>query len=496
MSENNDNVNTDQVKVVQGEGVVSSAEEPKASTPEPRPDNIEEKRPVVENKAIPLGMQSWPHYSFLNNGFTQAATDLNGINKDEDERFAAMQWHYPRALLSDKSAEEGSQWVQHIEHGGKLIGPQAPRLRSNGGNLKGRAALEALRRNSAIGGTLTFELFRTGIVVTMEPAKESRFIDLEFTMQHQATQVGLSTTGLLLNARSGVFSDAMIRMALGQVISTNYQCDNDHLVESLMDIIDPLDYGTLIWGVMATKFANGHPWSFMCTSIECEAVENVMMNFARGLWVNKAALCTEQLDILSKTSKSIDLLTVQKYRDLFNQKIKNEVELSDGTVIVFGRSNLTTMLEATGRWVKEIEASYNAALTNYATEKQRTAYLDGIIQTRRMLKYEHFVQEIKIPGALEGEYTIIDDRETIRDGLMDLSTLSDNAEIFEEAADEYIEASTIVLFGYRARKCQSCGHDPAGEVGQHRAIVPIAIDHLLFMLVQQRNMAFARMGQE
>ncbi|WP_337136365.1 hypothetical protein, partial [Staphylococcus aureus] len=89
----------------------------------------------------------------------------------------------------------------------------------------------------------------------------------------------------------------------------------------------------------------------------------------------------------------------------------------------------------------------------------REQYLDGQIQARRMLKYEHLVSEIRIPGDMEGDYSVIDDRETIRDVLIEYSSIDDNYQIFEDGANTFIEESTIALVGYPTQKCKACGND-------------------------------------
>lgn len=463
------------------------------SAAQQKKENFKETSPVIEDKEPRNNMKFWPYLGFLNSGFSISVKDLQ-VLPDDDPRKSMFQFYTPKVLFENQVNSEDREWVQHIQHEERLIGTQRPRMRATGGHVKGRAAIELIRRNGGNGGTLTFPLIHTGIHVTMEPANEKQFIDLEFSLQHQATQVGLSTTGLLLNARSGVFSEAMIRFALEHIVSTNYPCGADEIVDTLVEVIDPLDYSTLVWGVLATKFANGHPWEFKCTSSECNESRTAMLNFARMLWIDKSALTEKQLSILAGNQKSITDDLLQQYRSEFKSPASKEVKLADETVIVFGRTSLANYIQTAKRWVDEIERSYTNALSSYSSPKRRDQYLDGQIQARRMLKYEHLVSEIRIPGDMEDEYIVIDDRDTIREALIEFSSIDENYSAFEDGANSYIEDSTIAVVGYPSQKCKACGYDGSAEHGRHRSIVPISVDRVLFTLVQQRNLVMLEMA--
>ncbi|AQT28166.1 hypothetical protein pVa21_225 [Vibrio phage pVa-21] len=460
---------------------------------QPAKDNFTETSKVVEDKEVRSNMAHWPYLSFLNTNFNISAKNLQSLT-DSDPRKSMFQYYTPKVLFTNQMDDESRDWVQHIKHDERIIGTQRPRMRATGGHVSGRAAIELIRRNGGNGGTLTFPLIHTGIHVTMEPANEKQFIDLEFSLQHQATQVGLSTTGLLLNARSGVFSEAMVRFALEHIVSTNYPCGADEIVDTLVEIIDPLDYSTLVWGVLATKFANGHPWEFKCTSNECNEAHTAMLNFARMLWIDKSSLTEKQLNILAGNQKSITDDLLEQYRSEFKSPASKEIKLADDTVIVFGRTSLANYIQTAKRWVDEIERSYTNALSSYTSPKRREQYLDGQIQARRMLKYEHLVSEIRIPGDMEDEYIIIDDRETIRDALIEFSSIDANYAVFEDGANSFIEESTVAVVGYPTQKCKACGYDGTAEHGRHRSIVPISVDRVLFTLVQQRNLVMLEMA--
>jgi len=450
----------------------------------------EEGRPVIEERELKGALSYLPHFKFYNQGLDVAINTITKGNIDKD----IVQFYTPKLVLADALARKGSEWNQHIKHGEKLIGPQRPRLKSVGGHLAGKAAIEMVRNVSGSGGSLTYQLPHTGITLTMRPPLESACIDLEFKISQAATQVGLATTGLLLNNRSGVFSDIFIDFALEHITSANISAGADELPSLLKEYIDPFDYGPLIWGLMATKFPNGHPWEFTCVSETCGATREAVINFARMLWIDKSSLTEKQLDVLANGQRVLTEQQLLDYREEFKTNDSSVVTLTHGIKVHFGRSTMAEYTRSAGQWVADIERHYTNALSNYTTEARRQQYLQSQVQARRMSKYEYMVEKLSIPTGIEGEYDIIDGRDDITEALRELSTISDDYNVFEEGAIDFIDQGTVSMVAYPAHKCGSCGFEPETSEGTFRSLVPIAIDRLLFMLVQQRNMVMSSLG--
>lgn len=419
---------------------------------------------------------------------------LTKSNDDLDPEYA--QYFTPKLIGIDALGRENSLWRQNIPYGEKTANVRKPALRATGGHLHGTAALEALRNVTGNGGTLSFPLIHTGIHLTVKPTDESDFIDLEFRLGQVATQVGMSTTGLLLSARSGVFSSELIDLALSQVTSSNLQVGRDELIPTLRKLINPLDYSTLIWSVLASKFISGYDWNFECANSKCRDVRSSRISFARMLWYDTSKLTDKQLKILVQKQSSVTVQDVEDYAEDFGEGNGNNFEFENGIKIKFKFTSLDHYLSVSKEWVSEIERQYNQAMSSYSTEQRRQQYLHSQIQARRMRKYEHMVSEIHIPSAIEGEYNIIDKPEDIRNLLTELSTTSQDYLIFEQAAINYIDANTYAIIGYVAHKCKKCGFEPETSKGTFRSIVPIAVDRVLFTLVQQRNSIMTALAEE
>lgn len=450
-----------------------------------------EQRPVIEDRELKQKSSYMQPLSFYNYGI-----DVLMYNRKVDVDASIMQHYSPAAIGVDALAREGSHWEQSFGIDDDVVGVKRPTYRSTGGHVHGKAALEMVRSINGAGGTLTIPLINTGIHITVKPANETAFIDTEFRIGQAATEIGTATTGLMLNARSGVFSKELIDLALSQVTTSNLAVGAEALHPTLMEIIDPLDYPVLVWSVLAAKFVSGHPWNFVCTEEQCKHSRAAVINFTRMLWFDKSMLTNVQLNILAKHQRSVTLEQVATYRSEWGAGKSSEHVMSDGIKIVFKRGSLREYVDTSKQWIDEIERHYNSAMTTFTSEQRRNQYLSSQMQSRRMRKYEHMVSHILLPSGLEGEYATVDDRETIRALLEEFSAASSEYESFEESAITYIDANSSAIIGYVAHPCEKCGHEPETVSGKFRSIVPVAIDRVLFTLVQQRNSIMAQLGQE
>jgi hypothetical protein len=444
----------------------------------------EQTAPAVEEGVAKGNLQYQPQLTFYNYGM-EVLTKYT-LNADIDTEVVSN--YTPELIHTDKLTEADTYWSQHIRReGGAVIGPRRPRLASTGGTLTGMAAIESIRRVAGAGGSLTYELAHSGLVITVTPVKETEMIDFEFDLTRAATQVGLSTTGLLLNGRSGVFSEALVNLALDHITSCNFKEVGTNF-RALADYIDPLDYGALIWGMLATTLANGHPWEFACTNGECKHRREALVNFSRMLWVNRNGLTEKQQNMLVKFSNNITAAQLTEYRQEFTDKAATYT-MSTGVIVHWQRSTLAEYLRQAKEWVSAIEKQYNTAMTNYFTEAERRRYLNGQIQARRMHKYIHQVGKIMVPSAVEGEYDEIVDRDAIHAVLLELTAITPDIREFETAAVDYIESNTVQVVGYPGVKCTKCNHVPKGRGGEFRSIVPVAVDRVFFTYVQRKTLA-------
>lgn len=408
------------------------------------------------------------------------------INRD-DANMTAL--YTPKLLFSDRLEVPGSEWVQELSHGGTKIGVQSPRFGSSGNVVAGPTALDMLKKVSGIGTAITFPLYHSGIWITLQAPVEAELVNFDFKLTMEKTQVGLSTTGQLLNARSATFSGALIDFILDHVTATNVANLADGMKAALRSRIDMLDYSTLVWGILVTMYPNGYPWIFECVNTDCGHRREAVLSLPRINWVDKTALTETQVEMLVKHRKSITDDELVKYREQFKLTDKSVVALETGVRIHLRRVSIDQYIESATKWVDVIERQHTTALSNYSTEAEREAYLRSQIQARYMRKYEHFVDHIELPDGL-----VIQDRETIAQSLEVLSTTNEDFTLFEKGVLDYIEANTIAVVGYPAAECPQCRKVPETTEGRLRTIVPISVDKVFFTLTRLRTQAMAQLA--
>lgn len=409
------------------------------------------------------------------------------------EQGAFTEFYTPKLVMTDRLTEPGSDWQQTINYGEHRIGVRAPRYNTTGGIVSGKNAITLLKRISGIGTSISIPLWHSGIWITLTAATEAELINFDFKLAMEKTQVGLSTTGQLLNARSAVFSGTLIDFILEHVTSTNVANLADGIPAALRQRIDMLDYSTLVTAFMITMYPNGLPWIMECVNPNCSHREEVNLNLARMIWTDKTVLTNKQMDMMARKANSITDEELKTYREEFKLTDKSTATLSSGVKFHFRRPTIADYIDSATQWVSVIEKQQTTALSNYATERERESFLRSQVQARFMRKYEHFVDKIEIPDPNGGDESLmVVDRETITEALEALSTANEDFVDFEEKVLQFIESNTITVIGYPAVDCTVCKKVPETAKGRLRTIVPVAIDRAFFILTRQRT---ALMGQ-
>lgn len=443
--------------------------------------------PVTERDVTRIGLSSFNYPGNITYNWMQSET-----SKLSQEDLAQTFYHHTPLMLMEERIPSG-EWEQDVNHAGNTIGISKARY-GNTGELKGSAAIEMIRRRGGNGTTIRFPLYRSCIWVTMRPATEQELADLDYRLSSDENMVGRSTAGMLLNAGSGSFNEALVDLALSLIIDTNLTNRAGGMAAALRTRIDILDYTDLISGMLIALYPDGYPWEFTCSNPKCNhVVTGQRVNFARMLWHDKACLTEKQLDMLIKHRKSISDDEILAYRNEFRLTDKDFILLKNADInIHFKTANLDEYLTVSKSWISQIENKYTAALTKYHTEEQRAAYINTQTQIHRFAKYLHLIDKITFPG----EDCEIVDPETIAEALTAIDTTTSDYNDFEEAALNYIEAHSITVFGYPSQECTVCGVEPTTAEGSFKSIIPISPDRTFFTLAQLKTMVMSQLGDE
>lgn len=482
-----------QKEIVDPIDVHDSVEVKAPSVPQLGVDHIvkfQEVNPVVtdvsEADIDKMRIYTKPFQSFNVDAIGWTASLIDTGNKwDEDTPAELLSLMSPKSIFSERLAE--GDFTNSLEFGGKKIGPQRPKI-GTGGEIKGEAALELIKRKSTGGGSITYPLPHSGFWLTVSPPIENELVDVDHEILMSATQVGNSTFGLLLNSRSGVFSRILVHFALSKVTGSSLKLPEGLNAENLLQYISPLDYPIIINYLLSSMFMKGYPWDFTCSSSECQAKRSALVNLTRAVWFDNSAISDKQKDLLVKGRNSCRPDDVIKYRSLFAELETTSVELGDIT-IHFKVGTMAEFLAASDRWVNRIETSYTNVLKDYTSESKRKSYINGQIQASRMNRYRHFVARIEVDDS------VITDYDTITDALDNISSINEDWNMFEAAVVKFIEDSTVAIVGIPSHKCTTCDFEPTEQKGRFKSIIPIAPDRCFFTLIQQQAVMMASLAE-
>lgn len=409
-----------------------------------------------------------------------------------EEAFGSTIYHHNPSLFMEEQTAKG-QWEQELEFSGNKIGISKARYGAEG-ELVGDAAIEMIRRRGGNGTTIRIPLLRSCIWVTMRPATEQELADLDYRLSSDENAVGRSTAGVLLNAGSGSFNEALVDLALSLVVDTNVSNRAGGIEKSLRERIDLLDYTDLISGMLISLYPDGYPWEFTCANPKCgHVVTDQRVNFVRMLWHDKSQLTENQLSALIKHRKAITDEEIKAYKDGFKLTDKDFVYLKHADLnIHFKTANMAEYLTSSKSWIGNIENKYTTSLTKYTTEQQRATFINTQVQIHRFGKYLHFIDKITFP---ESDSEIVD-RDTIAKALSAIDSTTSDFVDFEEAVLKYIEAHSLSIFGYPSQPCLKCNEEPETASGKFSSIVPVSPDRTFFTLAQLKTLAMSQLGAE
>ena len=382
--------------------------------------------------------------------------------------------------IGDKMwARPGADWQQTLQ--GVTI--------EMGCRPKGMALSGAHQLLSALTGTgtpISLLMPGSGFYVSFTAPDETDLCDYDFTWGLESAIVGTSSTGMLLNAASGIYLAHQFNFALQHVDGCTLVHSKDNLRNSILSHLDESDYGLFVLGPFIAKFLGGFPFTLECSNGKCNHQRDTRISLPRIINYDRNGLTTRQIEILEKYSNS-NTLTEALYAEYKSEhkKIKESriLIIEDKKASVYfdlEHCNIGTYIDSSSEWVREVEDTNNVIMSTMATEVQRRKHLRTRAEARRLLRYAHMVKAIVTVDEHGAEFSVTD-RAEIKHYLNLLSAKPSLVASIEEGIENFIVHSQLSLIGYMAYTCESCGKE--AEVGEE--FVPISPDTLFFTLAQQ-----------
>jgi hypothetical protein len=395
----------------------------------------------------------------------------------------------PNSLGERMWSREDSEWAQTLQGPTKAIGAR-PKSAMMGG---AHAILSAM---TGSGTPISIFMPASGFYVTFTAPEETDLCDYDFSWGLESSLVGVSSTGMLLNASSGIYLAHQFNFALQFVEDTTLVHNRENLRTKILSRLNEQDYGLFVIGPMIAKFLGGFPFVLECSVGTCNHEQETKINLARIINYDRKALTARQLEIVEKCNSS-STLTDELFEEYQSEHRKVKAsrllvrELPGGEKVYLDleHPNIGKYLDFSAEWVREVEDTNNIVMSTMATEAQRRRHLSTRAEARRLTRYRHMVKAIVTVTEDNEESSIVDEK-VIKDYLVKFSAHPDLARRVEQLIDEYVVQSQLSLIGYMAFECAGCGTKPTPG----NEFVPISPDQLFFTLAQQVSTLFTMLA--
>lgn len=385
------------------------------------------------------------------------------------------------------SLREGGDWRQHMELDGSYYRagyPKIPKAKVDGTKLSGKAAIRKMVALTTVGANIQIPLWHSGFWVTIKTPTLSAITELDRTVTSMKATLGRMTCGMAFSNDAVYTNSAFIDFFLDCVYDctlTGFEDDYSRLKE-VIDLADLNDIATTMAGVLHTK---GFPYSQVCTNdpAKCDHIAYGKVSIQKLQWVDNSRLTNKQKKFMSKRTAKHTRDEVEAYKDEFNYNTENsKVRINDTTTIVFKRPTVLDHIEDGHRWISDIEKMLEKAFTYSLSDTERNGYRAAQANATQLRRVGHWVK--KIVFTEDDVQSFIDDRDTLNESFVTLSSDRDLTKKVLDTLNAYMEESNVTVVGIPNYACPSCGHWHNTEGSAHTMIYPIDAVSVFFTLQQ------------
>lgn len=415
------------------------------------------------------------------------------LNKWREVSEGAVEFYTPNDIYSERFTDPTSEFRQGIEDKeGNLSGIAPVKFRSNGGELKGNAAVLKVSRMLGLGDVINIPLPHSGIWVTIKPATEKDLIDFYNSIFREKIILGRSTYGLTLTNFSTYVNKRLFEFIVNKhVHAVNY--DKEAIPkENLKDFILIHDYHVLVWGFICSMYPSGYNYSRVCVNdIEkCTTKEEAKLNLAKLLWIDNKALTAVQKNILYEVRPG--KLSMEHYKKFTSEHTRvssTVLTLAQGMKITFKVPTFAEHIEDGMSWITTINNKIEseileADISEDKEEEAKNELLTQYVKSSALRSISHFIDYIEFTEDKE----VVTDRRSISQILETISADDDVREKITEAVLKFQSDTTIALIGIPEYKCKSCNKSQNPEPYNERFtdVIPLDVLGLVFLLLTSK----------
>lgn len=446
---------------------------------------------------MPSGMENDPFYvSALPcdvetfNSMMEAYPNINYQIGEPNREWASVIGLGSRVLmqggfLSKAVNREGSLWQQRVPYGAKSLGAIRPRLGQDGGPgtvISGDLASMRVKQTLGLGAATNVPLWHSGFWVTLRSPSAAARLELQQRIDAEKVSLGRDTAGLAFSNVSIYLKSYLVDFALAHLSTANVRYNTPL---DLKDKICSTDIPDLIWGLLTTLYPFGYPYHQPCINdpSKCQHIVKAVLDLNKICFTDTQRLTENQLKHMSDRTIRKEDLAIEAYRGEHNYNSRGLVELTTPHGKIKLQLKVPTITEyasAGFAWVDGIVNAIQQAFGSSLQGEARNTFITDRAKTLSMGEYSHWVKEI---GFDDG--TTINDVDTIRSTLAEISGEPELSAAFFTKVADYIEDCTLSLIALPRFNCPDCGAPSTEEEKKHPYLNPIDVEALFFTMQGQ-----------
>ncbi len=371
---------------------------------------------------------------------------------------------------------EGSAWRQQVDSEAGPIRMGALSFKNVGGELiTGEKAVLQVRALTGLGTVIQVPLWHSGFHVSIKAPSESQMIELNRRLTDEKIVLGRTTNGLAFANTSSYISATLLDFTMDYIYDTSLQDKS-----SLRAMIQTPDLPLLFWGLASAIWPRGFQYArpYIDPINKAEKILKSRLGMSKLLWTDTKAFTPRQVvHMANKSSGTHSAAMVKIYREQFTVGQARLVKLTDEIAVTLKVPSAVDYVISGQEWTAEITKTVDDSFSETPEDGRRENFIVRHGQATAMRQYTHYVKSIHA-----GTNTI-EDPETIKNILNDLSADDTIRNKFFDEARTYIDDSSLAIIGTPA-----ADHEKDQTLPRFPHILPMNVEHTFFILLAQKVM--------
>lgn len=387
-------------------------------------------------------------------------------------------------FLTGAVNRDQSTWSQYVPYGAGQLGIVRPPLpKSSDGKISGDMATWTVKAELGIGVMTNVPLWHSGLWVTLRSPSARARLELQQRIDQERIQLGRDTSGLAFSNTSVYIKSYLVDFTLAHTSTSNAT------YTSTLDLKDKIlitDIPQLIWGVLTTLYPHGYPYHQPCINdpSKCQHIVKEVLDLNKISFTDTQRLTQPQLKHMAERHEKKKDEQLQAYQGAHAYMGKGLIDVKTRYGMVKFQLKVPTLTQYASAgydWVDGIVNLVQQAFGSNLQGEQRNAYILDQAKSLNMGEYSHWVAQI---GFKDG--TVVEDVETIRNILAEISGDSDLSQSFFTQVLAYMEECTLSLVALPQFNCPQCGTPsvPKEQI-KHPYLNPIDVEALFFTMLGQ-----------